>query len=258
MYLEPSVRLSKSSCANSCLWGCVRMCVSVCLSEAAGSAVNGANWPSELFPVMRRRKPLGMCRGQHAIYLGNGWVLKLARGTSLHTHTHTHPSILLPFAWNAKAHLCSFASNTNTLQKFFPSIPPLFLFLETIQLVFPLRLRSLTTLFMCPFPTFYLFQKAPLRQKLYNQRCNASFSDVPFFLMVKRMDLIPRHSQTGPWERSTLRGTTAGELWACRSTLLPHYCADASHVCCLLSVMSAASAAIFPLETEYQKIIYLC
>lgn len=109
-----------------------------------------------------------------------------------------------------------------------------------------------------PFSHFLPLSKAPLRQKLYNQRCNASFSDVPFFLMVKRMDLIPRHSQTGPWERSTLRGTTAGELWACRSTLLPHYCADASHVCCLLSVMSAASAAIFPLETEYQKIIYLC
>ena len=129
--------------------------------------MNGANWPSELLPVKRKRKPPGMCRGQHAIYLGYGWFLKLARGTSTHTHmlTHKHTlKILLPFASNAKAHLCSLASNTNTLQKFFFSIFP-FLFLEAIQAVLPLRLKSLTTLFMCPFLASCFGKKAPPRQK---------------------------------------------------------------------------------------------
>lgn len=41
-----------------------------------------------------------MCRGQHAIYLGYGCFLKLAKGTSMHTYAHTNTqwrySCLLP------------------------------------------------------------------------------------------------------------------------------------------------------------------
>lgn len=77
----------KSLCVNFvCEWLCV-------FEWSLGVHCNGANWPSELFPVKRKRKPPGMCKGQHAIYLGYGWFLKLAWGTSTHTlmlsHTHT-------------------------------------------------------------------------------------------------------------------------------------------------------------------------
>lgn len=82
------LRPSAMPCVNPSV--SVRLDFFVCLSEASGSVVNGANWPSELFAVKRKRKPPGMYRGRHAIYLGYGWFLKLARGTSMHAHVHTH------------------------------------------------------------------------------------------------------------------------------------------------------------------------
>lgn len=97
----------------------------------------------------------------------------------------------MPFASNAKAHLCSLASNTNTLQKFFLSFFSLFLFLEAMQPVLPLRLKSLSTLFMCPFLASCLCKKAPVRQQnllvyiqLYNWQANLlAFQGVHFTVL---------------------------------------------------------------------------
>lgn len=108
----------------------------------------------------------------------------------LHTHTHTHIlKILLPFASNAKAHLCSLASNTNTLQKFF------FFFFHFSFFIFGSDAASTTPAFKepnhslhVPFSRFLPLQKGPnapeklaslhpalqlARQPFGSQRCSS-------------------------------------------------------------------------------------
>lgn len=169
-----------------------------------------------------------------------------------HTHTHTEAySCLLP---ETQKHTFAPSPQTQThFKKFFSSIPPLFfIFGNDIASPSPPLKKPYHPLHV-PFSHFLPLSKSPSATKIVQPSLQRFFLQCALFFTVKRVDLNPYHSMTGSWDELTLRGTTAGELWACRSTWLPHNCADASQVCSLFSVMSAASAAIFPLETGCQK-----
>lgn len=178
-------------------------CAHVCLTEASGFDVNGANWPSELFPVKRKEKPLGMYRRQRAIYLGYAlfflnWQERLAC-TKKRMHTHTDGRDTLSFCLKHKsAPLLPRLKHKHT-SKVFSFIFSFFLFLEAMQPVQPLLLKSLSTFFMCPFLASCLCKKAPVRQQnllvyiqLYNWQANL------LALLGVHLTLLFMYSKQGP------------------------------------------------------------
>lgn len=98
------------------------------------------------------------------------------RDLNTHTHSRTHTNtetqkhtrtrilkILLPFASNSKAHLCSLASNTNTLQKFF-FYSFFFIFGSDTASTTPAFKEPNRSLYV-PFSRFLPLQKGPTAPK---------------------------------------------------------------------------------------------